>query len=72
MCFELNIPTEIVSLPPTISLIGPAKVVLSVGDLYAKCPVPKPLGLVCDEGASGADAIEGDLSDRITVCDGDG
>lgn len=45
--------------------------VLSVGVSYAKCPKPKPLGLVCDEGATGADSIEGDLSDRITVCDGE-
>ncbi len=43
-------------------------VTLAQGANYGGCPSPRPLSLVCDLGATGADSIEGDLTARVEAC----
>lgn len=53
----------------TIQLLGPSTVYLEQGSVYAVCPDPRPLSLVCDRGASGSQPQEGRLDVYVTACD---
>ncbi|KAK3275279.1 hypothetical protein CYMTET_16578 [Cymbomonas tetramitiformis] len=57
------------SEPPELALVGPELITVNLGDYYVPCGKYYPAGAVCDSGATATDSLDGDLTERVTVCE---
>jgi hypothetical protein len=55
-------------LLPTVSLIGPPDVEISLGTAYGACNEFTPMSMQCDRGATAHSPIEGDLTWTLMAC----
>ncbi|KAK3287307.1 hypothetical protein CYMTET_5175 [Cymbomonas tetramitiformis] len=77
LCTNLAIETEeepaAPAEPPALQLVGPGAVAMAQGEVYAACPTEgRRLDLVCDQGATAIDPLDGDLTARVLACSPDG
>jgi len=62
----------VVNQPPSLQLVGPARVEVMQFEPYAVCTPSSPLSAVCDRGATATDAEDGNLQARVLACSPDG
>eukprot|EP00854_Cymbomonas_tetramitiformis_P001524 gene1525-biopygen1385 len=75
LCLSLTVEPEEEAAepnPPVLELLGPAEVEAPPGQPYLRCPEERPLDLVCDQGATANDAVDGVLTKYILACSLDG
>ncbi|KAK3240317.1 hypothetical protein CYMTET_49839 [Cymbomonas tetramitiformis] len=63
---------EEITVPPSLAILGAAEVQVSPGLPYLMCPDERQLDLVCDQGATASDELDGDLTKYVLACTSDG